>query len=157
MSPLPEFLATPEALQAFVAAFEACALPKVAWTHAAHVAVGAVYTLRFGDEALGQLRKNISRFNESVGGVNGPDSGYHETLTRLWWLLIAAQVGERKDAHSAACEAVGLFGYQAKLHAAFYSYDVVASREARAVWVAPDLAGPYSLAAAIPSGASNTV
>ena len=143
---LPEFLASPETLGAFVAAFEECTLPKGAWTHAAHVATGAVYVLRYRGEALGYLRTNISRFNESVGGVNGPDSGYHETLTRLWVLLIAAEVGGESEAHAAAYKAVAAFGHQNKLHAEYYSVDVVASREARAGWIAPDLDGPYPLA-----------
>lgn len=143
---LPEFLASPEALDAFVSAFEGRTLPKASWTHAAHVATGAVYVLRYRGEALDYLRSNISRFNESVGGVNGPDSGYHETLTRLWALLIAAHVGDESEPHVAACKAVAAFGHQNKLHAAYYSFDVVASREARAAWLAPDLEGPYPLA-----------
>jgi len=142
---VPDFLVSSETLDAFVTAFEGCMLPKASWTHAAHVATGAVYVLRYRSDALGHLRANISRFNESVGGVNGPDSGYHETLTRLWALLIAAHVDGESDPHAAACTAVETFGHQNKLHAEYYSFDVVASREARASWIAPDRDGPYPL------------
>jgi hypothetical protein len=38
--------------------------------------------------ALDEMRPRIRRFNESVGGVNDDQNGYHETLTVFWlWAL----------------------------------------------------------------------
>ena len=134
-----DFLASPASLEAFLAAWEAGVLPKTQWTHAAHVAVGACYTVRFGVSAFEHTRTGIRRYNEAVGTVNGPDSGYHETLTRFWSLILAGALNEVTDPWAAACKAVDLFGEERSLHTRYYSYDVVRSAHARQTWVPPDL------------------
>jgi hypothetical protein len=73
--------------------------------------------------------------------VNGPDSGYHETLTHFWSHRIAAAVREAgtESRIDAASYAVRLFGEDRDLPFLFYSFDVVRNRRARAEWVPPDL------------------
>jgi hypothetical protein len=67
---------------------EKCTLPKAEWTHEAHLIVGMYGVLNFGQEALPTMRKWITRYNLSVGGVNSETSGYHETLTVFWlWAI----------------------------------------------------------------------
>jgi hypothetical protein len=78
------------ALEDLVARFRAATLPKAEWTHAAHLAVGAWHVARRGPEgALEVLRGAIRRLNESHGTLNSDTSGYHETVTYAYTVLIA--------------------------------------------------------------------
>ena len=78
-------------LAAFIRDFEARRLPKSRWTHQAHLLVGLWYLSRHEPaEALAIVRERIRAHNESVGTANTDDSGYHETITRLYLDAIAA-------------------------------------------------------------------
>jgi hypothetical protein len=134
-----DFLASRESLEEFVAAWEAGVLPKARWTHAAHVAIGAYYTVKDPATAFQRMRTGIIRHNEAVGTLNSDTSGYHETLTRLWTMVIAKVVEGIHDPWAAACEAVERFGEVRDLHLLYYSFDVVRSVEARLTWMQPDL------------------
>lgn len=80
----------------FLAAFEACTIPKSEWTHAAHIRMAWMYLgrLRFL-EALQAIRAGIRRYNAAVGGL---PTAYHETITAAFAKLIQhrrrRQVGE---------------------------------------------------------------
>ncbi len=134
------WLASAEAFQTFVAAWESGALPKPEWTHAAHVAVGACYAVRHGAAALDRTRDGIRRYNAAVGTANTDTSGYHETLTRFWAEVLAAAVAGDTDEWQAARKAVARYGEVRDLHVLHYRFDVVRSVEARRGWIAPDLA-----------------
>lgn len=72
-----------------VAQFEQCTLPKSAWSHAAHLTVGACYVRALGaDRAMTTLRDRIRAYNASVGGVNSDTEGYHETITQAYVTLL---------------------------------------------------------------------
>ena len=133
------FLESPQALDAFVAAWESCTLPKSEWTHAAHVAVCAYHAARSPATVLETMRDGIRRFNDAVGTPNTDSSGYHETLTRFWCMVILEAITGIADPWRAACVAVERFGERRDLHRSFYSFDVVRSVEARRAWIAPDL------------------
>ena len=137
------FLVSRAAFHDFLAAWETSTLPKNQWTHAAHVAVGAAYTVQFGDNAFEQIKKGILRYNETVGTVNTDSSGYHETLTRLWSIVLANVTQGMVDPWAAACRAVEIVGEERNLHRLYYSFDVVRARKARRIWVPPDLKGPF--------------
>jgi hypothetical protein len=139
---------TSEDLTAFVFAFESSSLPKKEWTHAAHLAIGAFYVLRHGSvEALNRIRVGIRRVNESHGVENSDTRGYHESLTRFWLSVIeqfleayqAARPNDGEDEELHAVNAVvHKFANRAGLFRRYWSYDVVASVEARRRWVEPD-------------------
>ena len=135
------FLASDEAFQAFVTAWEQGTLPHAQWSHAAHVSIGACYAVRHGDGALAKIREGILRYNDSVGTANTATSGYHETLTRFWAGVIAGAVAGIADERQAARHAVAMFGHDRDRPRRYYSFDVVRDVEARRRWVAPDLAG----------------
>jgi hypothetical protein len=79
MTPLP---ATEIEIDDFLAAFESGPLPKMRWTHAAHLLTGACYVHRLGQSsAINHMRACVRRYNEAVGGKNTATSGYHETIT----------------------------------------------------------------------------
>jgi len=137
------FLETRESFAAFVEAWESGRLPKAEWTHAAHVAMGSVYVVRYGTSATEEMRRGIKRHNAAVGTLDTETSGYHETLTCFWTSVLSRWVEGYSDPWLAACHAVGRFGEERSLHTHYYSFDVVKDRAARAAWVPPDLAGPY--------------
>lgn len=138
----PEYLSSPEALDSFLHGFEAGILPKAEWTHAAHVAAAAYY-LHGSSVAsvLPLMRARISAFNLAVGGANTPTSGYHETLTHFWLLIVAEFLRQNPPASklAAARHAVATFGEARALHTLYYSGDVVQDSAARRAWRAPDL------------------
>ena len=120
-----------------------CTLPKEEWTHEAHLRVGLWYLLRFAPaEAMDRLRDGIRRYNEATGVANTEDSGYHETITRLYVVLIACFLEDEDPSRpidSLAARVVEALGDQ-KRPLTFYSKDLLMSKEARARWVEPDVA-----------------
>jgi flavin reductase (DIM6/NTAB) family NADH-FMN oxidoreductase RutF len=141
--PQYKFLESRETLRQFLAAWESGTLRKTEWTHAAHVAVGSCYAVQFPGTALERTRNGIRRYNQAVGTKETNHSGYHETLTRFWSLVLAQVVKEFSDSWEAACHAVERLGEDRDLHNLYYSFDVVRNPEARRTWVPPDLNGPY--------------
>ena len=125
-----------------VALFSSKQLPKKMWTHEAHLTVGLWYVKHFGKEkATCLLRSGIITYNESVGTVNSPYGGYHETLTLFWvWVI---DNFEKRNPETLFRELVNTFldsAYAARdLPLRFYSKSTLFSTEARAVWVRPDL------------------
>jgi len=63
----------------------ACTLPKANWTHEAHLAA-CTWIVRDRPDIVPEreLSVIISRYNESVGGVNSDTEGYHETITQVF-------------------------------------------------------------------------
>lgn len=122
--------------------FVALTLPKEAWTHQAHLAVGAWHVHRFGEaEALERLRTGIRRLNESFGGQNTATSGYHETITAAYVRLLAQFLAQCPDGLPLDdCVSRLLGGPLAARDAllAFYTHDHLMSVESRAAWAEPD-------------------
>lgn len=143
LHPQYDFITSPDALDKFVAAWEAGSLTKTCWNHAGHVAVGAHYAVRYPSNAFERTKSGILRYNQAVGTENSDVSGYHETLTRFWAEVLARFVKGIADPFEAAVKAVHKFGEDRDLHHLYYSFDVVRSTEARRAWIPPDLDGPY--------------
>ena len=138
----PEHLANSEALDSFLCGFEQGTLAKSEWTHGAHVAAAAYYLFDSDFETvLPHMRTRIRAFNESVGGANTSTSGYHETLTHFWLLIVAELLRQRQPQSrlEAAQQAVQVFGQARTLHTLYYSGDVVQDSAARQSWRTPDL------------------
>jgi len=135
------FLKSSEALESFVIDWTTGVLPKAVWTHGAHVAVTGFHAFdNSAENVFAAMKQGILHFNSCTGVMNGPDSGYHETLTRFWSNTITRCISDAQP-HSrfdAAAYAVRLFGEDRDLPALFYSFDVVRDRRARKEWVPPD-------------------
>src|SRR5215475_3892049 len=72
-------------------AFHAATLPVAQWNHAAHLRVAWLHLARHElDEAHLRMRVGIIRLNAAHGLVETAERGYHETLTRVWLVLVAA-------------------------------------------------------------------
>ena len=119
-------------------------LPRADWTHEAHLAATTYLLTRRPDVDLDRdLRKIISGYNESVGGVNDDTQGYHETITRIFLHGVRLFLAEA-DGHEPLRELVNelLLSPMGRRDwpLRFYSAERLISVEARRKFVAPDLA-----------------
>jgi hypothetical protein len=134
---------TEQEIDEFIAAFEACTLPKARWTHGAHLLTGACYVHALGEmQATSRMRLCVRRYNEAVGGTNTDTSGYHETITVAWIKLLAGLLREAAPLDRAAFSALALQRFEAdkNIFRRYYDFDLVGSVEARKTWIPPTLA-----------------
>ena len=116
-------------------------LPKGEWTHHAHLRAGLWHVWHHGaDGAVPLLRERITAYNASVGTANTDTSGYHETITRFYVIVIAGFLdgvdrAERLDA--VADRLIAVHGDPA-LPLRYYSKRTLFSTAARRAWVEPD-------------------
>ncbi len=128
-------------LQALVHDFEGCHLPRSAWDHRAHLAVGAWYVSTMPEaSATEKMISGIRRYNHANGVYTSPTGGYHETIT-LFWLVVAREsivpLMERYDLLHRINLFVELYVDRKDLLFSFYDRDRLFSADARAHWVAP--------------------
>ena len=94
----PRLFEAEERIRRIAAGLITCTLPRAAWTHEAHVAAVVTLILEYPEIHLEQeLPGIISRFNESVGGVNDDTQGYHETITQYWIANARAHLAANPD------------------------------------------------------------
>jgi hypothetical protein len=129
-------------IETFVRDFEACTLPKPRWTHHAHLLVGLWYLSKhIPAEALNIVRRRIRAYNVAVGTANTDNSGYHETLTRLYLNGIAAHMARHRGESLPKLLALLLETPLARSDwpLEFYSRERLYSVRARRQWIEPDL------------------
>ena len=121
----------------------ACTLAREEWTHAAHLAACLYLLARRPDiDVDGEIAGLISRFNESVGGVNDDQNGYHDTITRAYvagvrrFLREEASGDLTADVNALLASATGSRDWPLR----FYSRERLFSVEARRGFVEPDRA-----------------
>lgn len=125
-----------------VAAFEEGTLPRAEWTHEAHLAVALSfwYAENDAEKALQRMRAAIQRYNAATGVIDGPMSGYHETLTIFW----VRHVGAFANADGGSLEEVFPRLLQewgdSKAPLRFYSKRTLMNPMSRARFVPPDMA-----------------
>jgi hypothetical protein len=135
-------LRTYEEVASFIRDFEACCLPKIRWTHQAHLTAGFWYLQNHElGQALTMVRERIWRHNESVGTANTDSGGYHETITRLYMTAIAKHVALHR--HLSFDESLASLLASPPGDSAwpleYYSRERLFSVAARRGWVEPDL------------------
>ena len=121
----------------------ACSVERVDWTHEAHLAA-CLYLLteRPDVDIDARIAGIISRFNESVGGVNDDEGGYHDTITHAYvagvrqFLAEAGETGLRERVNALLLSPAGRRDWPLR----FYSRELLFSVAARRSFVAPDLA-----------------
>lgn len=129
---------------ALTAAFVQCTLGKAQWTHGAHFAACLHLVTRQPDVVPEtDMPGMIRRYNESVGGVNSDDAGYHETITQ-------ASIAATRDHWANSDHTAPLHVVHAALMAGplgrtdwlftYWTRDLVMGTAARRAWVAPDIA-----------------
>jgi hypothetical protein len=121
-------------------AFSQAALPEKEWTHRAHLRMAWLFSSRYPlDEAHVLIRVGIIRLNATHGLVETAARGYHETITRVWLVLMRAMMKEVPSPSSLDFLEVCTerLGRDALLR--HYSRERLGSLEARARFVEPDL------------------
>ena len=122
----------------------ACALPREAWTHEAHLGACLwLLTERRDIDVDAEIAGVIRRFNESVGGVNDDTQGYHDSITRAYVAgvrLFLAQTAETDLAERVNALLLSDMGRR-DWPLRFYTRERQFSVEARRQFVEPDL-GP---------------
>jgi hypothetical protein len=121
----------------------ACNLAKEDWTHEAHLAA-CLYLLteRPDVDVDADIAGLISRFNESVGGVNDDAGGYHDTITRAYIAGVRLVLRDRPAGTLAERVNALLLAPMGRRDwpLGFYSRDLLFSVAARRGFVAPDRA-----------------
>ena len=140
---IPRLFARDDDIRAIGEGLLACALPREAWTHEAHL--GACLWLlseRPDIDVDAEIGTIIRRFNESVGGVNDDTQGYHDSITRAYvagvrlFLTETSEAGLAARVNSMLLSDVGRRDWPLR----FYSRDLLFSVAARRRFVEPDLA-----------------
>ena len=121
----------------------ACALPRAAWTHEAHL--GACLWLlseRPDIDIDAEIGTIIRRFNESVGGVNDNTQGYHDSITRAYVAGVRLFLSQSDETALAARVNALLLSDMGRREwpLRFYSRELLFSVAARRGFVEPDLA-----------------
>ena len=118
-------------------------LPRLEWTHEAHLAATTYLLLKRPEIDLDKELPGIIRaYNESVGGVNSDSEGYHETITRVFLhglRLFLAQANPAEPVHELVNELLLSPMGRRDWPLRFYSPERLFSVEARRHFVEPDL------------------
>jgi hypothetical protein len=121
----------------------ACTLERAEWTHEAHLAATTYLLLRRSDVDLdSELPGIIRRFNESVGGVNSDEEGYHETITRVFLhgvRLFLDEANQAEPIHEIVNDLLLSPMGRRDWPLRFYSRERLFSVEGRRHFVEPDL------------------
>ena len=129
-------------IESLISRFEARKLPKVEWTHEAHLVVAIWYSLKYNaQKALDTVRVNITKHNQSVGTPNTDDEGYHETITAFWMQVARSFIAEHSsnDPSTLVNDFIASKQGKSAYPLECYSRDVLFSVKARHEYVSPDL------------------
>ena len=121
----------------FARAFESCELPNECFHHRDHIRLAWIYLTRYDEpEARERLGQAIRRF----ASHHGKSDKYHETVTVAWLRLVArAMVRVPRGASFDELTVAAPELLDKRTLEGFYSAAVLASPEARASWLEPDL------------------
>lgn len=139
----PRLFATDAEIEHLGEGLLACDLRREEWTHEAHLAA-CLYLLaeRPDVDVDAEIAGLISRFNESVGGVNDGKGGYHDTITRAYvegvrlFLRTTGALGLTDRVNGLLRSPIGRRDWPL----GFYSPERLFSVEARRGFVEPDRA-----------------
>lgn len=119
-----------------------CTFPAARFHHREHCLATAYYLKAHPQtDWRRELPMLIRRYNESMGGANTDDAGYHETITQFYIDAIEdflnRHAGISIEAACVALLASPIAGRNFALE--FYSRERLFSREARRCYLTPDL------------------
>jgi hypothetical protein len=128
-------------LEAVVKGFEDCTLPDAQFKHAQHLMVALSYLQRSRltvPEATERMRGALYRFLDHYAGDR---QAYNETIT-LFWIKLVNSFLEKTDRERPVAdifnEILETFG-NSNLMYDYFSKEHLLSKEAKEVWVEPDL------------------
>lgn len=117
-------------------------LPKELWDHKAHLMVAFWHNWHFDfDRALNDVRIKIKQYNKRVGTPDTDESGYHESLTIFWMIVVKSYLSEQKfEQLEAAFDKFWKSNQSDKnLFLTYYSPERIYSVKARKKWLNGDL------------------
>lgn len=114
-----------------------CNLPKVEWTHAAHIAAAVWLLDQHGGEAFDLMPDLIRTYNEATGVQNTDSSGYHHTITMASLKSLQANMGTG-PLHRSVNRLLSMGYNKPDWLLEHYCRDRLFSVEARCGWVEPD-------------------
>jgi hypothetical protein len=123
--------------EAFVKAFESCRLPAGQFHHADHIRLAWIYLRELGEDLA------AARIEQAIRGFaahNGISEKYHHTITLAWLRLVAGacrMTPETRRFEDFAERHPRLLAVRTLSN--YYSAERLATIEARAEWVEPDL------------------
>jgi hypothetical protein len=130
-------------IHSLVGEFEACTLPRVRWTHAAHLTVALWYLLQTDvEQATGLIRSGIQKYNQACGVEMTKTSGYHETITlfSIWAIRKYIRSVELPGSIEEIAKGLLASAYGDKnLPLQYYTRERLMSWEARSGWAEPDI------------------
>jgi hypothetical protein len=136
------FFADDAAVRHVAVGLVARTLPRLEWTHEAHLAATACLILEYPDFLPERdLPGTIARYNEAVGGVNDDTQGYHETITQFYIGAVRVHLAECREStladrvNALLASHRGTRDYPLR----FFSPDLLFSVAARRGFVEPDL------------------
>jgi len=119
-------------------------LPRIEWTHEAHLAATTYLLLKHPEITLDTALPGLIRaYNESVGGVNNDSEGYHDTITRAYLhgiRLFLSEVDPNAPLDHLVNDLLHSPLGRRDWPLRFWSKKRLMSVEARRGWVRPDLA-----------------
>ena len=129
--------------------FESCAIKPEDFRHYQHLTVALWYVREFPyDIASEKMRNGIRRLAAAYG-----KTGYHETIT-LFWLLIVRDFAATSGSAESLCDMANRLAASCtgkNVINEYYSVDLLTTPEAKERWVEPDLKSLPSAAESVPS------
>ena len=129
---------TKEEIEDVVRRFETCAYTPEEFVHARHLTVAAWYFATMASEAAREkMRAGLRRFIAHRG-----KNGYHATITEFWLERVGKIVTELREQEKDLVRLVNSVVERCSdkdLIYEFYSRERIASAEAKAKWIEPDI------------------
>lgn len=130
-------------IQHIVSGFQNHTLPKVKWTHQAHLINGLFYIIHEGlKPSIKLMRDGIKSYNLAVGTQNTDTGGYHESITVFFMHALKAFRSYFQEGTSLG-DLVNRLENSPLMDEGFifqfYSRECLFSVEARKEWVEPDI------------------
>ena len=132
-----EYYKSDEEIRSLVSKFEACSLQPSEFRHQQHLAVVLWYVAKLPyPDASERMKRGIQHLATSFG-----KTAYHETITEFWLRMVRGFLPEGEHAESIAGLANQLIEKCANKNLILdhYSPELLASPEAKANWIEPDL------------------
>jgi hypothetical protein len=115
------------------------------WTHEAHIRVACWHVSRLGRaRAAAIMPVGIKRLNASLGVLDAPESGYHETITVAFLHLVEYELASLRnecngESFDEKANAVAERLADKRVLLRYYSRECIMSADAKQGWIEPDL------------------
>ena len=134
---MTDYYKSDDEIRSLVSEFEACSFHPAEFRHHQHLAVVLWYVVNLPfDDARERMKRGIQRLAASYG-----KTGYHETITEFWLRMVRGFLlgGERTESLAVLANQLIEKYADKNLVLDYYSAEVLASPEAKSVWVEPDV------------------